>query len=228
MLRSSIVGFNSHRKLEVEEFRGFAISDSIAPFVFINSRDAKSAQVFTLIHELAHIWLDQSGVSASSIEPAIESPYHPGHEPEKRVKELEEFCNQVAAEALVSQEALYRFWSTGVPVEENIEMLQGQFHVSCFVVARRVYDLGLISQDTYRDYYSEQMRLFSSRKNKQNTKGGAPPRTRLIRMRNGSAFTETVVRSALFGETLYRDAAALLWAKPRDIKILAKEIRRKP
>ena len=90
---NSVVGNNTHRPIKVEECRGFVLVDNYAPFVFINSADSVSAQIFTLAHELAHIWLGKSaGFDFRQLLPA-DNP-------------IEIFCNKVAAEFLVSEELL--------------------------------------------------------------------------------------------------------------------------
>lgn len=90
VLRSSIVGNNTHRPLQVAEFRGFVISDPLAPLIFLNGSDARAAQTFTLMHELAHLWLGQSGVS--NLDYRREGAKHPNP--------VERFCDQAAAEIL--------------------------------------------------------------------------------------------------------------------------------
>ena len=91
VMRSGIVGGNTRRKLSVNEFRGFVISDDLAPLVFINGRDSKAAQIFTLVHELVHVWIDRSGISNPD----------PKDVPAELRNTVETFCNSVAAEVLV-------------------------------------------------------------------------------------------------------------------------------
>ncbi len=78
-----------HTAISVEAFRGFALADTVAPFIVINDQDAAVAWSFTLLHELAHLWLGKTGVS--------------GRRPDAQI---EKFCNDVAALILLPQHEL--------------------------------------------------------------------------------------------------------------------------
>ena len=100
VMRSGVVGNNNHRPLDYQEFRGFSVSDRVAPLVFVNGQDFKAAQIFTLAHEMAHIWTGQGGISNPDYE--LRS--------ERQDGSLEQFCNRVAAEALVPGEDFQSRW----------------------------------------------------------------------------------------------------------------------
>ena len=80
---------SSHTQLDVDVFRGFCLADEVAPFIVINPLDAKTAHSFTLLHEMTHLLLGNSGVS---------SVYSGG--------EVEQFCNSVAGEYLLPSEEM--------------------------------------------------------------------------------------------------------------------------
>ena len=102
---NGVVGNNTHRKLDPEEFRGFALVDEYAPLIFINGSDARAAQMFTLVHELVHICIGAGGVS--NFENMQPFPHR-----------IEQFCNTVAAEFLVPELDLRAVWSK-IPRDEN-------------------------------------------------------------------------------------------------------------
>lgn len=129
---NSVVGFNNTRPLPVKVCRGFALIDDYAPFIFINSKDAKVAQMFTLIHEFAHVL---TGYSAGVGDVEIEHS-----------SETERFCDKVAANFLVPDLLFKEAWNnTG----ENYGILSKKFKVSRFVIARRAMELGLIADAKY-------------------------------------------------------------------------------
>ena len=146
-MRSGIVGNNTHRQLSVDEFRGFALSDPYAPLVFINSRDSKGAQMFTLAHELVHIWLGVSGVSN------LEATYAPNHR-------IERFCNRVAAEVLVPAIELRTEWPTARTQSRPLASLAQRFKVSSLVLLRRLRDLRFISEAQFERQYADEEKRF--------------------------------------------------------------------
>lgn len=200
VLRSSTVGANTHRGLSVEEFRGFAIADAFAPLVFINTADAKTAQAFTLIHELAHLWRAETGIS----QPSLEAPKHVA-------VDAESICDAIAAEVLVPARHLEAAWQPREPLAPNADRLRRSFKVSGLVIARRALDLGLVSRRAYTPYVAEQLRLSSVRK-PASTSG--PPFALMVAMRNGATVTDMVGRALRGGEILWRDAGNLLGVSP--------------
>ena len=194
VMRSGIVGNNTHRQLSVDEFRGFALSDPYAPLVFINSRDSKGAQMFTLAHELVHIWLGVSGVSN------LEATYAPNHR-------IERFCNRVAAELLVPAVELRAEWQAARAQPRPLAGLAQRFKVSSLVLLRRLRDLRFISQAQFERQYSDEEKRFEER-TAQSSGGGDFYLTQ--RTRTGRRFAKALIESVLEGRTTYRDAFQLL------------------
>lgn len=62
VMQSGIVSTNTHRPLNLNEFRGFMLCDNVAPLIFINSKDSQAGKIFTLIHEYIHILIEEEGV----------------------------------------------------------------------------------------------------------------------------------------------------------------------
>ncbi len=207
VMRSGIVGNNTHRKLQVSEFRGFAISDNLAPIIFINSSDAPTARLFTLIHELAHLWLGISGISDNT------------HFQGKIAHAKEEmFCNAVAGEFLVPQNLLKKLWRENEGLLNNLSVLATKFHVSKLVVARRALDVGFISNETYREYYQSELEAF------RNKSGGGGDFYRTAGAKNRTNFSSAIVSEALSGRMLLRDAGQLLGVAPHAIQTYARKL----
>lgn len=137
---NGVVGNNNNRVLDVDEFRGFVLSDKYAPLIFVNGRDWKSAQVFTIFHELAHVWVNRSGISD------LKELY-----PEN---DVEKYCNRVAAEALVPESEISTIWYSYEESDLDFSRLAKHFKVNQIVVARRLYDLRLVSQKRFFDFYN--------------------------------------------------------------------------
>ena len=196
VMKSSIVGSNTKRSLAVEEFRGFAISDEYAPLIFINTADAPSARLFTLMHELTHLWLGASGISNVPLGDADGASH-------QRREEI--FCNQVAAELLVPGNAFLNDWQANTSIVDNCYALKKQYKVSPVVLARRAMDLGLVTREDYLNFYQYELNKY---KEKKSSGGGSFSLN--LKARNGVLFSTAVTGAAMEGRLLLRDAARLL------------------
>lgn len=199
VMRSGTVGSNTHRVLDVEEFRGFALSDELAPVIFVNGADYVGAQMFTLMHELVHIFLGQSAISN------LEDTYAPD-------KGTERFCNAVAAEILVPTDELHREWPRAKGAADYLKPLVAHFKVSGMVMLRRLRDLGLITPAAFK----EQWAMLAGRERAQKAKSSGGDYYGAQRNRASTLFSRALIASTLVGQTLYRDAYHLLGIKKHD------------
>lgn len=189
---NGVVHNNNYRHLDPQEFRGFAMADDLAPLVFINGADTKAAQMFTLAHELAHIWSGQSAVSDSQ----------PTTVP---VQEVERWCNEVAAELLVPFDAMRQAYHPGGELAEEVGRLARRFKVSTLVILRRILDLGGLTQEEFwKAYHAEVARLRAIPRGS----GGNFYLTQAARV--SKRFAAALVGSTLEGQTRYNDAFRML------------------
>ena len=185
---NSIVGNNSHRKIEVDECRGFALVDKRAPFIFVNSGDCKAAQLFTLVHEMAHILI---GFSAGY---GVENIW-------KADSEEERLCDKVAAEFLVPQTLMNEdFWDVS-----QYTSVAKKYKVSILVIARRALDCGYITKEDFFNFYRSYKRQAIVIKKASN--GGDFYLTAIKRI--SKTFVIHINNAVKSNQLLYRDAYML-------------------
>ncbi len=195
---SGMVGLNTHRSLDPQEFRGFVLCDEYAPLIFVNGNDSKSAQMFTLAHELVHLWVGRGGLFN-----LIQTMPHDDA--------TEQFCNQTAAEFLVPEHKLRGRWSEVKNTSNPFKTIASWYKVSPLAAARRALDLGLIGRTRFFDFYEQDQREFQQRKAEQKTKEkkGGPNFYVVQDNRLGRRFAYAVVRAVREGRLLHREAYTL-------------------
>ncbi|MGC4107368.1 MAG: ImmA/IrrE family metallo-endopeptidase [Thermomicrobiales bacterium] len=192
---SGVVGANSHRALDPNEFRGFALADEYAPVVFINGADAKSAQIFTLAHELVHIWLGRSALTGGEQREPTREQEH---------SSLEVWVNAVAAELLVPAADLGVAFDPGKELVSEARRLSRRFKVSPEVILRRLRENKQISWDAS----AAAIDVLHAAQDDRRSSGGDFYKT--TPTRTSRPFARAVIASTLEGRTLYRDAFRLL------------------
>ena len=203
-----------HSAIGVETFRGLALADDVAPFVVINDQDARAAWSFTLLHELAHLWLGQTGVSG-----------------ERAGITIERFCNDVAGEFLLSANELKQLSLNDTSGLEAIQARISDFakerNLSSTMVAYRLYRAGTIGQDrwlrlntSFRDLWSQQRLKQRERAREQE---GGPSFYVLRAHRVGTALLDLVGRMVSAGAITTTKAGKVLGVKPKQVEVLLQQ-----
>lgn len=207
------IGINICRQtgIECEEVRGFALTDKYAPFIFINSEDAIVARLFTLAHEVVHLWINVPGIS--NMEGLSKTSRRDNDQ-------IEIFCNQTASLALLDENTFKMLWERTASekvLEERIAAVSEIAKVSEEVVARRLLDKGLIVDSKYsalRQTFKERWsRLKYEERSKNEGRKWFPSPHLLKVIKNGRIFTRTVLACYFGGNLSGADASNLLNAK---------------
>jgi len=213
VMTSGIVGTNTHRPLDTREFRGFALSDDYAPLVFINGTDTKSGQMFTLAHELAHLWLGQSALTDSTAatvarDGGVSKPVT------AEVSSVERWCNAVAAEVLVPMESFKQVYRPKAELRAEKQRLSNHYKVSTLVVLRRMYDAGGLSREVFWTVYQAEadlLRKVMAEKKAKAKKGGDPYATGRVRV--SPRFARAVLSATWEGRSTFTEAFRMLGFK---------------
>ncbi|MCA6071623.1 MAG: XRE family transcriptional regulator [Endomicrobium sp.] len=195
---------NYRNSVQPSEVRGFAIADKIAPFIFINSKDTKNAQLFTLIHEFCHLLLGETGISDTSSD--NQNP-------------IESFCNKATAEFLMPTDKFIKVWhnNTRASLYDKIEILSAKFPTSPLSIIIKIFSLKLISKDTfnntYKDYKNKLMDSINVWATKQKNRSyAANPYHRSFYI-NGKSFIEIVFEAYSNTAIMIKNACSLLGVK---------------
>ena len=191
-IRTSFVGNDPTRKLNVNEFQGFAISDNLAPLIFINEGDYKAAQIFTTVHELAHLWINSSGVSKID------------YRSKKQSNAIDQLCDRIAAEVLVPSDDFLIRWNNFSGIERNLQKLAAHYRVSQFVILRRAYDFNWIDIQQFQDLYSLLLERVTPKKS------GGGNYYKVVLSRNSPTLTKTLIAAASEGRVLPTEVSRLL------------------
>ncbi len=193
---NGVVGSNNNRKLDPDEFRGFALCDPLAPLIFLNGSDTQSAQMFTLAHELAHLWIGQTALSDASMR----------NIPSNKV---EKWCNQVAAELLVPLSAITEHYRVTDNLTNELNRLAKIFKVSTLVILRRIYDAKKMQREQFWAAYDEEvqrLRTFA-----RSSSGGNFYNTTAARV--SKRFARAIISSTLEGRASFTETLRLLGFK---------------
>ncbi len=203
IMLSGIAGNNTRRKLNPKEFRGFALSDPLAPLIFINSADSLSAQMFTIGHELAHLWIAQTALSDDQ---ALSTSDH----------HIESWCNKVSAELLVPFNLIkkeVKNMDKNLNFSDKVQHLAHYFKVSSLVILRRLHDIRQLTAQELKQKYSEELKKIYKMQSISEKKEGGGDFFRSLNKRVSPQFAKDLIISAFEGHTAFKESLELLGIK---------------
>lgn len=201
IMQNGIALNNTHRPLDLNEFRAFTLIDNYAPLIFINSRDANSGKTFSLLHELVHIFFDQPSLYNNDL--TFRNKY---------TNPLEVVCNAVAGEIITPTDYFIEEWENlseqTVEINEKVDILANEFKVSPLIISRKALDQQYIERKTYNEIAEITRRNFLlSKKRRSESPGGDPTNNALSRLDRN--FLNTLIEYTASGHVPYTRAYRL-------------------
>ena len=162
VMMSGIVRNNTRRVLNIEEFRAFALIDDMAPLIFINSVDSHGGRLFSLFHELAHIFLGENDL------------FNDRQRTISNISPNETLCNGIAAELLVPRDDFVMEWDANLTedIVDKVSSIAKKFHCGLIVIARKALDNNRLSRDIYNRIAKSVIELYRESKEEKGSGGG--------------------------------------------------------
>lgn len=194
---TSMVGNNTRRPLDENEFRGFTLVDDIAPLIFVNTHQTLNGQIFTIAHEFAHVWRGAGGIGNEDPRVAGQS-------------EIERWCNAVASEVLVPRDALESLHSAlaSAPLTEALEALAHDFRCGTLVVLQALHRTGIRRIDNFADVYDAEVARLHRLTEGREAGGGDHYNNQPFRV--GERLSRALIADTLEGRTSIEEAMRLM------------------
>lgn len=196
VMMNGIVGKNTHRALDVNEFRAFAMVNEWAPLIFINGADSAGGRLFSLFHELVHLWIGENDL------------YNDTKYSVNGIKPIEVTCNAVAGALMVPKTVFLEKWNnnTNDDIHEKIKELARMFRCSSSVIARRALDNKKIDQNVYNMVIADAIEAYIQTKQEKSSGGDY---YRVARSKLDGVFVRALCESVNSGRTSFTEAYRL-------------------
>ena len=213
VMMNGIVGTNTHRKLSLKEFRAFTLVDSYVPLIFINSCDTDNGKLFSLIHEIAHIWIGRN------------SFYNAPYTDSRSTNALEVLCNAAAGEILAPASLFPEKWDqTAGSALDRTDALAKYFHCSRYVIIRCALDNQRVTPSQYNEIVQILLRQYEEWKDTQAQKNPGGNYYRTLKSRLDHRFVHALEQSAKEGQTQYTEVYRLTNTNRKTFQKLVNEI----